>query len=150
VTLPPLDFRRKELVSQVVPPHPAPEVPARAAAPGEIPPGAARVIKAAEAAGWEVRPTYARGTDIDRKGHAKGLIHSLAVRMRLPGARARAVAVWTSPAVSGGPMKWKSDGAYAWTVGGLAQRIPLTGAGKLTLGLHLANPSRLTYTSTDC
>lgn len=140
MTLPPLDYRRKTLVSQVIPPHPAPEVTARAAAPGEIPPGAARVIKAAEAAGWEVRPTYARGTDIDRHGHAKGLIHSLAVRMRLPGTRARAVAVWTSPAVSGAPVKWKSDGAYGWTVGGLAQRLPLVGADKLTLGTYLKAP----------
>lgn len=153
MTLPPLDFRRKPLVSRVIPPHPAPEVIARPAAPEEIPSGAARVIKAAEALGWEARPTYARGTAMDRKGHAGALIHSLAVRMAFPGTRVRAVAVWTSPAVSGAPMKWSAAGVFAWTVGGLAQSLKLTapkGSDVVTLARYLEDPSRLTYTLTEC
>lgn len=153
MTLPSLDFRRKALVSQEIPPHPAPEVAARPAAPEEIPSGAARVIRLAESLGWEALPTYARGTAMDRRGHAGALIHSLAVRMAFPGTRVRAVAVWTSPAVSGGLMKWTSAGAFAWTVGGLAQLIKLTAPKDpraVTLARYLEDPSRLTYTLTEC
>jgi len=42
--------------------HPAPEVPARPATEDEIPTGAKRLIKAARAADWDTRVTYARGT----------------------------------------------------------------------------------------
>lgn len=140
MTLPELDWSRKRLVSKDdQPPHPAPEVAARPAVDGEIPTGARRLAKTAAAAGWEVEPTYARGTTIDRHGRPGALIHSLAVRMRFPGTPGhRAVAVWTSPAVSDGSMKWKTDGAYVWTVGGLALRIPLTGKPPVvTLARHL-------------
>lgn len=41
--------------------HPAPEVPARAAADGEVPQGARRVATSAREAGWRVVATYARG-----------------------------------------------------------------------------------------
>lgn len=124
--LPELDYRRKELVSQVIPPHPAPEVSARDALPGEIGGGARQMIKAAEAAGWEARATYARGNAVDRHGHAGALISSLAVRMRHPGTGRRAVAVWTSPAVSEGPAKWTADVAYTWPPGGLATVIAVS------------------------
>lgn len=125
MTLPDLDYRRKELVSQVIPPHPTPEVSARDALPSEIGGGARQMIKAAEAAGWEVRATYARGNTVDRHGHAGALISSLAVRMRHPGTGRRAVAVWTSPAVSEGPAKWTTDVAYAWAPGELATVIAI-------------------------
>jgi hypothetical protein len=141
VTLPELDWSRKRLVSKDdQPPHPAPEVSARRAVDGEIPTGARRLAKLAADAGWDVEPTYARGTTIDRHGRPGGLIHSLAVRMRFPGTGYRAVAVWTSPAASDGSMKWKADGAYVWSLGGLALRIPLTapkGSTVATLKRHL-------------
>lgn len=74
--------------------HPAPEVPARPATDEEI----ARVgnretralIGAAEAGGWAVRVTYARGT---RLGRPARVVESVALRMNHPD-RGRAVAVW--------------------------------------------------------
>ena len=152
MTLPELDYSRswqREPVAIGPRPHPAPEVPARAAAPEETPAGARRVAKAATAAGWVVRATYARGTTIDRAGHPGALIHSLALRMALPGTRHRAAAVWTSPAISG-PLKWSIDSAYAYLMGdGMSARlIPLTAGKKdpaaLNLAAYLADPSRLT------
>lgn len=47
---------------------PAPEVPRRPAAPEEIPKTLRSLIKAAEANGWDVEATYARGTPIDADG----------------------------------------------------------------------------------
>lgn len=144
MTLPPLDFRRRwqtDPAPTAPPPHPVPEVPARDATPDEIPAGARRVIKAATASGWECRPTYARGTSLDRHGHPGALIHSLAVRMRLPGTAHRAVAVWTSPAATDA-RKWSADSAYIGTAGQLDsfRLVPLT-AGLLP---HLADVERLT------
>lgn len=154
MTLPELDWRRKPVAEIVEPgPHPAPEVPMRDATAEEVCIGARRVLKAALAAGWLARPTYARGTAIDRHGHPGALTCSLALRMALPGTRYRAVAVWTATAVSG-PLKWTSDCAYAGLVGRLDsfRLISLTAGkknpGALNLGAYLLDPSRLTEAST--
>lgn len=88
---------------------PAPEVACRLAEPGEIPRGAAAVLAVAEAAGWTVEPTYARGTSVagpNSKPRHGRVVDSIALRMRR--GLDRAVAVW----VDG-----RFDLAYAWSVG---------------------------------
>lgn len=69
--------------------HPPPEVEARLAEPSEIPRGAGVIQRAAQASGWTVVATYARGT---RPGRTWRVIESLGLRMWLP--PHRAVAVW--------------------------------------------------------
>lgn len=71
--------------------HPEPEVPARLAEPHEVPRGAAIVQRLAEAAGWIVVPTYARGT-VAIGVRTPRVIDSLALRMRRD--RRAVVAVW--------------------------------------------------------
>jgi hypothetical protein len=139
-------------------PHPAPEVTRRPAAPEEIPRGAHLVYRKAEAAGWLVTATYARGTAMDRHGHAGALVHSLAVRMRLErdGIEYRAVAVWMAPAeLSPSAAKWTSDSAYVWAVDhGALREVPLNPGRKdpaaLSLAAYLLDPARLTDSSTVC
>lgn len=72
----------------VAPPHPAPEVPCRPATDDEIPRGARPVRKQAEAAGWTVRATFARGT---RPGRTLVVVDSLVLRMRRGGELAAAM-----------------------------------------------------------
>lgn len=71
-------------------PHPAPEVECRLATDAEIPRGARPIQRLAEAHGWRVVATYARGT---RRGRVPRVVDSLALRMHGPGKR-YAVAVW--------------------------------------------------------
>lgn len=144
MTLPPLDYSRKAVVPySAPPPHPDPEVPARPAAEDEIPAGARKVRKLAEAAGWLVSPTYARGTAIDRHGKPGALRHSLALRMTLPGTRHRAVAIWSAP-VTPGPRKYTADDMLI----GLAGDLSTIRAVALTAGL-LPYLTRLTEPSTE-
>jgi len=147
----PVDYRRRIVTTDQVVSHPAPEVTARPAAAEEIPTGAKRVMKAALAAGWEVNPTYARGHAMGSRGETKGLTHSLALRMCLPGTRYRAAAVWTAAATSEAPaLKWSADSAFAWLAANLfmAREIPLTAGRKdpdaLNMAAYLLDPSRLT------
>jgi hypothetical protein len=141
----------------VVPPHPEPEVVRRIATPEETPTGARRLMKKAAATGWSVVATYARGHAVDSSGHTKALTHSLAVRLRLPEARYRAVAVWTAPAeLPPEEAKWTSGDVYVWAVGsGVPVRaVPLHPGRKdpdaLSLAVYLVHPERLTITSTGC
>jgi hypothetical protein len=54
---------------------------------------AARLAEAADAAGWAVQATYARGTKLDRQGGPGKVVDSLAVRLRR--GPDRGVAVWS-------------------------------------------------------
>jgi hypothetical protein len=67
-----------EPIPALTPSHPAPAVPCRPAASDEIPATAARLAKAAAAAGWQVDVTYARGTPM----LGGNLVESVVVRMR--------------------------------------------------------------------
>lgn len=112
-------------------PHPDPEVRARKATPEELSGSAKTWIKRAEAAGWRVVPTYARGTTVDNKGNPTHLVHSLALRMIHPETEHRVVVVWTArvyddagkryevgevKAITGVRAGW-DVAAYAWTPG---------------------------------
>jgi len=70
---------------------PAPEVPARLAEDGEVPPGARRLAALARSSGWRVVATYARGT---YPGRPPRVVESIALRMWLAEPARRAVAVW--------------------------------------------------------
>lgn len=76
--------------------HPAPEVACRDAELGEIPAGAAKLAKVAADHGWLVRLTYARGTDVNAKGVARGVVDSVCVRCidNPPGRRPPLFATW--------------------------------------------------------
>lgn len=86
-------------------PHPAPEVACRPAEPGEVPRNAAALGRVAAAAGWTVRYTYARGTQLGARGGARRIVDSLALRARHP--EKSAIGIWI-------------DGA--WEVGWMAGR----------------------------
>lgn len=90
-----------------VKPHPAPVVPCRLAEPGEVPRGAKPVRAAAEAAGWAVVATYARGTRWTKSGPGT-LVDSLALRMSYRRGERRAVAVWLNGRFDFG-MRWAAD-----------------------------------------
>lgn len=62
-------------------PHPEPEVPCREATEEEIPRAAKLMRKRAEAAGWSVRATYARGTVMHLTGKPGKVVDSIALRM---------------------------------------------------------------------
>lgn len=84
-----------------------PDVKCRPATPEETPRGAATLVKTAEAHGWRVRVTYARGPHVLASGKYTGrTIDSIAVRLRHPDGRA-AVAVWHDG---------KTDCAFTWRV----------------------------------
>lgn len=95
-------------------PHPAPEVPARDATEAEIWRAPRLVRKAALANGWEVRVTYARGTEMHLTGKPGRVVDSIAVRIRRPGVRGWAV--WlegtNSPAFEAAQI-WEPD-VCAW------------------------------------
>jgi hypothetical protein len=77
-------------------PHPEPEVYARDAQPAEVPLGARRIAKTAEANGWNVRITYARGTVLRANGKPGKVVDDILVRMARPtvGGYSCAVATW--------------------------------------------------------
>lgn len=110
-----------------IPPHPAPEVTARDATEAEIWQAPRLIRKAALAAGFEVRVTYARGTVLHLTGKPGAVKVSIAVRIHKPGIRAWAVWLATK---SGGSFEtgqiWEPD-VCAWprNVGAteLAERI---------------------------
>ena len=88
------------------PVHPPPVVPRRPAVPAEAPTSAARLVRAAAAAGWTVALTYARGTRIDNHGRPGAVVDSLAVRLaRGPH---RAAATWIDRTFAGG-WEWRTD-----------------------------------------
>jgi hypothetical protein len=91
--------------SQVVHPHPKPEVVSREATPEETPAGAARVAARARGRGFTVEVTYARGTVLTARGKPGVTAESIAVRMRHPDGR-RAIAVWLRAGVAAA---WKFD-----------------------------------------
>lgn len=104
----------------VVGPHPAPEEPARPAAGGEVPGGARRWVKAAEAAGFQVKIMYSRGHWIDARGRTAGLVHLTTVRGRHADGR-RFVATWRAPA-DGDGYRWATEGALIQPL----RQVPLT------------------------
>ncbi len=67
-----------------------PEIPCRLAATDEIPRSAHTLMNKAQAAGWTVCATFARGTDI--KGRRHKVVDSVAVRLRRGGSSL--VALW--------------------------------------------------------
>lgn len=85
-------------------PHPLPLVPLREATDAELPRSARALLKAAEAAGWKTRATYAHGYGLGNHGEVGPLIESVATRLRRP--PLAAVAVWHNA---------KFSTAYVWT-----------------------------------
>jgi hypothetical protein len=77
-------------------PHPEPEVWARDAQPEEVPAGARRIAKVAEAHGWRVRTTYARGTTLTARGTPGRVVDDILLRMSRPvgDGYAHAVGCW--------------------------------------------------------
>lgn len=77
-------------------PHPQPEVRARDAQPSEIPIGARRIAKVADANGWNCNITYARGTTLTARGLPGKVVDSILVAMARPtvGGYQCAVASW--------------------------------------------------------
>jgi len=100
---------------------PEPEVWARPAEAGEIPRFARAVVKAAEAAGWAVTVTYARGTYVFPKKPA-AVVDSVLVRMAFGGLRA--AAHW----LDGG-----FDDAYAWGPAHMLRKVGVNNL-KILLG----------------
>jgi len=89
--------------------HPAPEVSCRLAEPWEVPNAAHLMSRKAQAAGWLVVFTYARGT---RPGLKPKVVDSLALRMRRP--PLGACAIWIDGAFDFG-MRWeRSDSGILW------------------------------------
>jgi hypothetical protein len=84
--------------------HPPPTVPLREATEAELPRTARALLKAAEAAGWRARATYAQGYSLGNHGEPGPLIESVATRLRKP--PLAAVAVWQDS---------KFSTAYVWT-----------------------------------
>jgi hypothetical protein len=91
-------------------------VTARDATPDETPKGAARLAGLAREHDWTVRVTYAKGTAMGNRGEAKGIVESVAVRLRREAQRA--VALWLRP-----DSNWQTDGAWLWTVGQWPQPV---------------------------
>jgi hypothetical protein len=75
-------------------PHPLPEVLARDAQPHEVPLGAKRIAKIAEAAGWLTAVTYSRGTTMTARGATGKVADCLVLRAMRPADMAHAVASW--------------------------------------------------------
>jgi hypothetical protein len=114
---------------------PPPEIPARAAAEGEIPVGAKRVVNLARKAGWEVLVTFARGPWVTGKGlllvstdegtgdddeagagaeKVPAVVESIAVRAGRDGQRVAATWIrkpWTGPGAEG---KYVFQSAHIW------------------------------------
>jgi hypothetical protein len=84
--------------------HPPPLVPLREATDAELPRTARALLKAAEAAGWRVRATYAHGYSLGLHDEPGPLVESIATRLRKP--PLAAVAVWHNS---------KFSTAYVWT-----------------------------------
>lgn len=84
--------------------HPPPIVPLREAGDAEMPRTARGLLKAAEAAGWRSRATYARGYSLGPHGEPGPVVESVATRLRRP--PLAAVAVWHNS---------KFSTAYVWT-----------------------------------
>jgi hypothetical protein len=101
-----------------LPPLPAPEEPARVAEAHEVPLGAKRVQRAAEAAGWATLATYARGSMHAGRPPAARLVETVAVRMFHRDGRRAAVAMWIRDADAGaGAGRWVMDLAFRWVAG---------------------------------
>lgn len=117
------------------PSHPVVEVPARLAGTTEVPTGPRRVQRAAEAAGWSVVPTYARGTLTPRMHGVRitRTVESLALRAWHPEGW-RFVAVWWRPDGA----NWSHEGAWAWGSGDWPRSIALQPSTKEPAREHLA------------
>lgn len=90
-------------------PHPAPEVPCRLAGPQDMGRQALALQRAAQAAGWRVQATYARGNGVHGKtGKPTGIVDSIAVRCWGPGGR-RIVMCWTR-----GSSAWSQSLGILW------------------------------------
>jgi hypothetical protein len=118
------DARRRYLDLLDPPPkrYPDPQVPGTIADEDDIPASARAWRAKAQAHGWTVTVTYARGTKPDQWGRPGRVIQSLALRMRHPDGR-RAVALWQAPEGAG---KWGTDTVYAWGPGRWPRSITLT------------------------
>ncbi|HEU4753931.1 MAG TPA: hypothetical protein VFU47_12555 [Armatimonadota bacterium] len=86
-----------------VPEHPAPEHTSRDPWPSgfTIPWAVTRMTRTAQAHGWAVGRTYARGTRMQATGKPGPLVESVALRMLHPETRCRAVLVYEIPAGAG-------------------------------------------------
>jgi hypothetical protein len=85
--------------------HPAPLVACRDAHEDELPRNAKALLKAASAADWRVRATYAKGTALDPKAEPSKVVESVVVRLRRT--PLAAVAWWWDG---------KFIGAYVWSL----------------------------------
>jgi hypothetical protein len=86
-------------------PVPPPEVPARLAAPGELPSSAASMRKLAIEHGWQTEAWYMRGTKMTAYWRVSRVVEDVVLRMRRDGHRL--VAGWQT----------KADGTWAFELG---------------------------------
>jgi hypothetical protein len=85
-------WERRQAEARRPPAHPAPLIRSRPFEPAALPASPALVLRVGEAAGWHVRPTFARGTRVDARGAPAGLAGSIALRCRRRGQYA--IGVW--------------------------------------------------------
>lgn len=95
--------------------HPAPEVQCRPATTGEVPRSPKLMMARAEAAGWAVRATYARGTTMTAKGKPGKVVDSIALRFHM--ANRAAWAAWHNGLF---------DSAQVWERGGAPKSVGAT------------------------
>jgi hypothetical protein len=104
---------RNQLAAPYIP-HPEPEVRARQAQPSEIPRGAKVITRVAEANGWSVAASYARGTSMHANGKPGRLVESCLLGMTREADKGRVVATWHDNSF---------DLSYASRNGETAQRL---------------------------
>lgn len=130
----PVDFTRKwiEPAAEIAYVHPKPVISMREAEGDEICLGARKVIKAAKAAGWQVRTTYALGFTLPATRSPSHLVHSVAVRLASADGKYRAVATWqvkadeTASTYFVPTSGWKADEAFIWAVKEIPFRTSVT------------------------
>lgn len=113
--------------------HPEPIIRARPAEEDEMPRTATSLIKKATAAGWSATASYAKGWTLETPRTESKVASSVVVRLSLPAAAARAVAVW----VDG-----KFDTAFVW-----ARWSPLEQVGSRAVGGWVESVAKLAATS---
>lgn len=115
-----------------LPPHPAPEVPCRLAVAGEMGRDALRLQRAAQAAGWTVQATYARGWGVHgTTGRPTAKRQSVAARCWGPDGR-RMVAVWSKGCSGTG--SWSCDLVLTWGPDQYLRRVKLDLAFRILAG----------------
>jgi hypothetical protein len=114
-----------DVPDRVLPPHPAPEVPCRAAYAHEVPTGARRLAELAASLGWMGQVTYARGYPMHASlGTALGIVDSVAVRLWGPDGQ-RAVGLWHNG---------KAEAGWVWVPGQIPRDVGVAAVKKWVVG----------------